>query len=166
MITVTGNHRAYTIAQPEHGRSAGKSQNQQWAVNLFQQAARQATLHSIICWLRRRDNRLWYLHPSTPMHQIGERHREQVYLEQIKGSTSSRCHDFDNQFRPLQNHTLARWLSVAMANRSRDLSPVDLIKVDNAYFVVDGHHRLSVAQALGQTEITANVIDYAIEPPQ
>jgi ParB-like chromosome segregation protein Spo0J len=53
-----------------------------------------------------------------------------------------------------------------MANRSRDLSPVDLIKVDNAYFVVDGHHRLSVAQALGQTEITANVIDYAIEPPQ
>jgi hypothetical protein len=166
MVTVISNHRAYTIAQPEYGRSADKGQNQQWAANLFQQAARQASLHSIISWLRRRDNRLWHLHPSTPTRQIGKRHLEQVRLDQIKGSTSSRCHDFDNQFRPLQSHTQTRWLSVAAAYRSRDLAPVDLIKVDNAYFVVDGHHRLSVAQALGQTEITANVIDYAIEPPQ
>jgi hypothetical protein len=166
MVTVISNHRAYTIAQPEYGRSADKGQNQQWAANLFQQAARQASLHSIISWLRRRDNRLWHLHPSTPTRQIGKRHLEQVRLDQIKGSTSNRCHDFDNQFRPLQSHTQTRWLSVAAAYRSRDLAPVDLIKVDNAYFVVDGHHRLSVAQALGQTEITANVIDYAIEPPQ
>lgn len=166
MVTVISNHRAYTIAQPEYGRSADKGQNQQWAANLFQQAARQASLHSIISWLRRRDNRLWHLHPSTPTRQIGKRHLEQVRLDQIKGSTSSRYHDFDNQFRPLQSHTQTRWLSVAAAYRSRDLAPVDLIKVDNAYFVVDGHHRLSVAQALGQTEITANVIDYAIEPPQ
>jgi hypothetical protein len=100
------------------------------------------------------------------MHQIGERHREKVRLEQIKGSTSSRCYDFDNQFRPRQSHTQTRWLSVAAAYQRRDLAPVDLIKVDNAYFVVDGHHRLSVAQALGQTEITANVTVYAVEPPQ
>jgi hypothetical protein len=166
MVTVTGSHRAYTSTQPGHSRLDDKRQSPQWAINLFQQAARQASLNAIFGWLGRRDNRLWYLHPSTPTRQIDDRHLEQVRLEQIKGSTSGRCHDFDNQFRPLQSHSQARWLSVAAANGSRELPPVDLIKVDNAYFVVDGHHRISVARALGQTEISANVTAYAIELPQ
>jgi hypothetical protein len=37
------------------------------------------------------------------------------------------------------------------------LPPVRLIQVGDVYFVRDGHHRISVAKALGQTEIDAVV---------
>jgi hypothetical protein len=37
------------------------------------------------------------------------------------------------------------------------LPPVHLIQVGDVYFVRDGHHRISVAKALGQTQIEANV---------
>jgi hypothetical protein len=37
------------------------------------------------------------------------------------------------------------------------LPPVALIQVGDVYFVKDGHHRISVARALGQVEIEAVV---------
>lgn len=158
--------RTYMITQPGYDFSPSDSQNQQWASQLFQRAAKQAALNALISWLRRRDNRLWYLHPATPIRQVRSCQLEKVNLNQIKGSTSNRSYDFDAQFRPLQSYIQARWVSVAAANRGRDLPPIELIKVDNAYFVVDGHHRLSVAQAFGHTEIAAHVTVYAIKPPQ
>jgi hypothetical protein len=33
-----------------------------------------------------------------------------------------------------------------------------LIQIGDTYFVRDGHHRISVAQALGQKEIEAEII--------
>ena len=39
------------------------------------------------------------------------------------------------------------------------LPPVDLIKVGEIYFVRDGHHRVSVAWALGHTDIDAYVTE-------
>ena len=40
------------------------------------------------------------------------------------------------------------------------LPPVDLIKVGENYFVRDGHHRISVAHALGQEFIEAEVTEW------
>jgi hypothetical protein len=37
------------------------------------------------------------------------------------------------------------------------LPPVELTQVGEVYFVRDGHHRISVARALGQTDIEAEV---------
>ncbi len=37
------------------------------------------------------------------------------------------------------------------------LPPVDLIQLGDTYFVRDGHHRISVARALGYAYIDANV---------
>jgi hypothetical protein len=37
------------------------------------------------------------------------------------------------------------------------LPPVELIQVGSVYFVRDGHHRISVARAMGQQEIEAVV---------
>ena len=34
---------------------------------------------------------------------------------------------------------------------------ISLFKIGDVYFVRDGHHRISVARALGQTEIDAEV---------
>jgi hypothetical protein len=80
-----------------------------------------------------------------------------VPINLIRGS-QGRSHDFDRDFNPLQAHTKGRWLSVAAAwQRGKQLPPVDLIQVGDFYFVQDGHHRISVAQALGQWVIEAEV---------
>lgn len=150
---------------PGYGRSTTHAQNQQRANRLFQQASQQARRHKITAWLRRREYRLWHLHPATPLQQVRASQTETVSLAQIKGSANARHQDFDNQFQPLQNHTKSRWINIAV-NSQRELPPVDLIQVGGVYFVVDGHHRISVANALGQTDITANVTVYTIEQPQ
>lgn len=80
-----------------------------------------------------------------------------VPLRRIRGS-ATRCNDFDRNFNPLQDHTIARWQSVARARRRGiDLPPVELIQVGAVYFVIDGHHRISVAKVLGQLDIEAEV---------
>lgn len=85
---------------------------------------------------------------------------QQVAIRHIDGSESEgRCADFDGRFRPLNPKLEARWLSVAMAwHRGIELPPVSLIQVGNRYFVRDGHHRISVAAAVGQEFIPAFVI--------
>jgi hypothetical protein len=80
-----------------------------------------------------------------------------VPIDLVQGS-EGRCHDFDTGFRPLQAHSRDRWVRIAMARLMRTpLPPVTLVLVGNRYFVIDGHHRISVAKALGQTEIDAEV---------
>jgi hypothetical protein len=75
----------------------------------------------------------------------------------IRGS-AGRCHDFDAGFRPLRSHSRERWVRIAAAQLMRTpLPPVTLTLVGNRYFVLDGHHRISVARALGQIEIDAEV---------
>jgi hypothetical protein len=81
-----------------------------------------------------------------------------VPISQICGS-ESRSSDFDRDFNPLQDHNKRRWLSVADARRrGKALPPVKLVQVGDVYFVRDGHHRISVARALGQRSIEARVL--------
>ena len=87
---------------------------------------------------------------------MGERHDE-VPVAQVVG-TVARSGDFDVDFR-LRNRKLAdRWRQVAgvMANGAEP--PVELIQLGELYFVVDGHHRVSVARELGRATVTARVL--------
>lgn len=80
-----------------------------------------------------------------------------VPISQIQGS-QGRCRDFDRHFYPRRDHLSSRWLGVATAHLlGVALPPVELIQVGDIYFVRDGHHRISVARALGQLEINAEV---------
>jgi len=80
-----------------------------------------------------------------------------VPIERIRGS-EGRSNDFDCDFYPLQDHCQERWLRIAAArDQGKVLPPVVLVQVGNAYFVRDGHHRISVARALGQLDIEAEV---------
>ena len=80
-----------------------------------------------------------------------------VAVAQIIGSVD-RYRDFDNVFLPKQDSTAGRWKSIARAFYSDvDLPPVRLYKVGDAYFVVDGHHRVSVAREQGIDFIDAEV---------
>jgi len=64
--------------------------------------------------------------------------------------------DFDRAFRPTTNRVADRWQRVALAHRrGHTLPPITVIERPDGYYVIDGRHRVSVARALGQTDIDA-----------
>jgi hypothetical protein len=70
-------------------------------------------------------------------------------LNQIVGTEGKRK-DFDRGFFPLQTHSRERWISVAAARRTGVTLPlVKLVWARDGYYVRDGHHRISVARAMG-----------------
>ena len=80
-----------------------------------------------------------------------------VRIADIQAS-EDRSGDFDRNFHPLETHTKSRWLSIAVARLNGQAMPaVELIKVGDAYAVRDGHHRISVAKALGEDYVDAHV---------
>jgi hypothetical protein len=84
-----------------------------------------------------------------------------VRLDQIAGSLN-RYHEFDRAFLPISDTLATRWQSVNRAfYQDISLPPVVLYKVGEVYFVVDGHHRVSVAREQGQVFIEAEVRECA-----
>ena len=87
-------------------------------------------------------------------HQLGV---TAVPVDQIRGS-EAKSDEFDQAFRPLKAFSRDRWVSVAVAlMQGKVLPPVELIQVGEEYYVRDGHHRISVARALGQWSVDAAV---------
>lgn len=88
-----------------------------------------------------------------------------VRIGNIIGSLS-RPTDFDQAFHPLKEHDYRRWRRIAVLKLlGEDLPPVELIRIGNYYFVSDGHHRISVASALGQESIDARVTTWQVSGP-
>lgn len=88
-----------------------------------------------------------------------------VPLDKIIGSLG-RSRDFDRVFLPTQKHSRSKWLSVDAAMISGVALPaVSLYKVGDAYFVVDGHHRVSVSRQKGRKYIDAEVIEVSSRVP-
>lgn len=84
-----------------------------------------------------------------------------VLVEQIVGSLN-RYHEFDSAFLPKEDQLAGRWTKVDRAfYEDIHLPPVVLYKVGQVYFVVDGHHRVSVAREQGQEFIEAEVRECA-----
>ena len=82
---------------------------------------------------------------------------EDVPVKDIVGSLN-RYHDFDRAFLPAKDGIAPRWEHIALAfYRNIGLPPVMLYKVGHVYFVVDGHHRVSVAREQGMESIEAEV---------
>lgn len=80
-----------------------------------------------------------------------------VCIHRIQG-TEGRNNDFDCDFNPLKSNNRDRWINIASARLNEiGLPAIDLIQVGHDYYVRDGHHRISVARALGADFIDANV---------
>ena len=80
-----------------------------------------------------------------------------VRVDQIVGSLN-RYHEFDRAFLPADDQLAERWQNIDSAfYKDISLPPVVLYKVGQVYFVVDGHHRVSVARQQGQEFIEAEV---------
>jgi hypothetical protein len=88
-----------------------------------------------------------------------------VEVAKIVGSVN-RYRDFDQAFLPARNTLADRWQRVDRAfYEDVSLPPVVLYKVGDIYFVVDGHHRVSVAREQGQEFIEAEVRECKVKVP-
>lgn len=88
-----------------------------------------------------------------------------VPIHSIIGS-EGKTTDFDMGFHPIHESSRERWVGMAMVYIGRlPLPPVELIQIEDTYFVRDGHHRISVSMAFGQTCIDAEVITWQAVPP-
>jgi hypothetical protein len=139
----------------------------QRALDRFNAARKAAAIERIRCVLCGHDRRLLNL-GAIPPGQVRSRHYggiKCVSLSQICGSMN-RTGDFDHHLHPLDDRLRDRWVSVAMAH-SQDvpLPPVSLVQVGAYYFIEDGHHRISVARAMGQTAIEAEVKVWDVRGP-
>ena len=138
------------------------------ALNRYRQLQAEGRLGRALAALMGRSTALKNLEKVTDENRVASRRRvglRSVPLNQICGS-EGRTKDFDRHFNPLRSHTRQRWLSV-MAARWTDvpLPPVELIRIGDAYFVRDGHHRISVAHALGESCIDAEVTAWELAEP-
>jgi hypothetical protein len=83
---------------------------------------------------------------------------QQIPVGAIVGTVDRRPDSFDRSFRPRSPELRRRWERVMAARRRGEtLPPIDVYKFGDIYFVRDGHHRVSVARALGETTIEAYV---------
>lgn len=124
-----------------------------------------ASLRGLLAFVFRRNNRLLSLNALLNDAEVVNQHSLGVCtvpIDRIVGSMA-RTDDFDRNFAPRQEFTAHRWLSIAKAMyRGIPLPAIELVLMSGRYYVVDGHHRVSAARALGQKFIDANVNEITI----
>jgi hypothetical protein len=88
-----------------------------------------------------------------------------VEVNEIIGSVG-RWDEFDRSFLPARASVGHRWKRIDRAfHRTEDLPPVKLYKLEEAYFVVDGHHRISVARYHDVPTVEAAVVEFHPKRP-
>ena len=82
---------------------------------------------------------------------------KEIPIASIVG-TVSRNQDFSRTFLPKLVKNKSRWVNVKLANESMEgVPPIDVYQIGEVYFVLDGHHRVSVMKSIKADYIQANV---------
>jgi len=134
----------------------------------FSRARRQRALSRLSARLRRAED----LNHILPFEEVvralgrtGERRlgRLLISLDSIVG-TVDRSREFDRSFRPTSPRVRERWQGINLAQRKgQAMPPIDVYRIGDLHFVKDGHHRVSVARALGYRDIDAYVTEVLTE---
>ena len=86
-----------------------------------------------------------------------------IDVDSIVG-TVDRGREFDRSFRPTSGRTRTRWERIATAQRKgQAMPPIDVYRIGDVHFVKDGHHRVSVARAMGNDKLDAYVTEVITE---
>ena len=106
---------------------------------------------------------------STKLRAVSQTDRgiKQVPLKDIIGSVN-RIQDFDRNFLPLRDDDIYRWAGVKTAMTSphaAGVPPISLYQLGDAYFVLDGNHRVSIAKEMGMDTIEAYVTEIKTKVP-
>ena len=105
--------------------------------------------------------------PDSPSHevtrgprQLREAGEQFIPVARIVGSVDGASQLFDRNFRPVSDRARARLGSILMAMRQGEpLPPIEVWAWRGEYYVLDGHHRVAAARALGSDYISAHVIE-------
>jgi hypothetical protein len=131
----------------------------------FLRIRRRQVLSRLAAWLRREPDDVSEILPFdevvAALGRTGERRLglQVIPLDTVVGSVD-RTRDFDRHFRPRSQRTRERWERLARAQRrGESIPPIDVYRVGGLHFVRDGHHRVSVALALGLRSIEAFVTE-------
>jgi hypothetical protein len=84
---------------------------------------------------------------------------QEIPLDRIVGSVG-RYRDFTRTFLPRNPGLAERWQRVNAVAATRGVPPIDVYQVGEAYFVLDGNHRVSVARQNGAVVIEAHVYEF------
>ncbi|MER2599312.1 MAG: hypothetical protein ABTQ73_07330 [Caldilineales bacterium] len=134
---------------------------QQEAGKRFQEARRKLFLENLFSLVRGRSPELLSFEAvQTALqawHQVARPDPQMIPLDKIVGSVG-RYRDFTREFLPKESINRQRWQAVDAAMHSfSGLPPIHVYQIGDAYFVLDGHHRVSVARANGLHDIEAYV---------
>jgi hypothetical protein len=139
--------------------------------NDFLRARRKAALAKLAHWLRREPDDVNVILPFdevvAALGFAGERRLglKTVKLSSIVGTVDSK-REFDRRFRPTSATVRERWERLALAQRrGASMPPIDVYRVGDMHFVQDGHHRVSIAMARGQSTIDAYVTEVRTAVP-
>jgi hypothetical protein len=136
----------------------------------FTRARRRARLRAVAARIRREhtSNRLLSFDDTRRKLVANNRlHRgtRVVEVEEIIGSVG-RWDEFDRSFLPTSTSVGHKWKRIDRAfHRAEDLPPVELYEIGEAYFVVDGHHRVSVARYHDVPTVEASVAEFYPKRP-
>ena len=82
-----------------------------------------------------------------------------IAVDSVVGSVD-RTTGFDRLFRPTSDEVERRFQRIdAALRRGEEMPPIDVYRIGDVHFVIDGHHRVAVARALGWTTINAHVVE-------
>ena len=128
----------------------------------FDQARKEAALKEILAGLRGKKTGLLSFDEIQDRFSADPSASESVQtipLDAVRGSVG-RYNDFNADFLPTNAHDRERWAGVKLAMESNvDLPPIQVYRIGEIYFVIDGNHRVSIAKHRGDTEIRAKVTE-------
>ncbi|MGB3769609.1 MAG: chromosome partitioning protein ParB [Rhodococcus sp. (in: high G+C Gram-positive bacteria)] len=135
------------------------------AQNDFSRQRRRADVARLVGWLRRQPDDINTILPfDEVVAALGKVRERRIGLEVIRVDTIvgsvDRTRDFDRYFRPTSTRTRERWQRIATAQRrGESMPPIDVYRIGGMHFVIDGHHRVSIACAVHTTLIEAYVTE-------
>jgi hypothetical protein len=131
----------------------------------FLRARRRQVLSRLAKWLRHEPDDVNIMLPFNEVVEAlgyqGERRLglRVIRLDSIVGSVD-RGRDFDRRFRPTSGRVRERWERLALAaRRGEEIPPIEVYRIGELHFIIDGHHRVSVAHSQGLSTIEAYVTE-------
>jgi nucleotide-binding universal stress UspA family protein len=99
---------------------------------------------------------------ATP---TAKRELREIPLDSIVGSVN-RYNDFTRSFLPLRESDQTRWATIDTQFQTQaGLPPIEVYQIGEVYFVIDGNHRVSVAQQMDAGFIEAYVTEVETKVP-
>ena len=139
------------------------------AIEDFQAARQRAGMEELLARIAGRSNELLSYEDVAAKLKLSARSdagNQSIPINAIVGSVG-RYADFTRSFLPRKLEDRERWARVKaeFLASGNSMPPIEVYKVGDAYFVLDGNHRVSVARREGFEFIEAHVIEVRTDVP-